>query len=47
MPPKPQGNHGELTQLSVTGGQELLAAAAAETVVLLRESESITAILHG
>jgi hypothetical protein len=46
MPPEPQGDHGELTQLSVIGGQEL-AAAAAETAELPRDSESITAILHG
>lgn len=48
MPPNPQGNHGELTELSVTGGQEL-AAAAAETAELDRSSASIgsTSILHG
>jgi hypothetical protein len=45
MPPAPQGNHGEL-QLSVTGAQEL-AAAAAETVDWPRLDGVDPATTHG
>ena len=45
--PGAQGPHGELTELSVTGAQELVAAAA-EVVELARDSKSLIATsLHG
>jgi len=45
-----QGPHGELTELSVTGAQELAAAAeavAVETAESERTATSSTMILHG
>ena len=46
-PPSPHGPHGELTELSVIGGQELVVAAA--RVELLRASEAVltASTLHG
>ena len=50
-PPLPQGTHGELLELSVTGAQELVAAALASVVllalVLLIPSISPITVRHG
>ena len=46
-PPVAQGPHGELVELSVTGGQELVAVAVADEESPMTTGSSTTATLHG